>query len=310
MLKNIIRILSWAIFTILTLLSLTGCFLDDDGGSESRAWVRIDSPVDGFSTGDVSVTVEGNAALGEASYAPEAIYWYNNGASGVLPHQTICLLACLAVFQGDVPLFIGDNAITVQLDNGSDTVNVTRYPQVVVQGRVVMDATGYGIPGVTITLSGDRDSTTVTDDAGYLFSDLRDGSYSIQANLIPPQSTDCLNITPDKHDFEVITEIDILDLDFTASQLMPCYFISGQVTASPNPDVYIPEFKMTLTDANNNAYVVYSTAARNYVFWHIAPGTYTLTPSDDFGGSFIPETSTVTITDSYVSAVDFIRVSN
>lgn len=287
--------------------------MDDDGQSESRAWVRIDSPIDGFSTGEEYVTVKGNAALGEASYAPEAIYWYNNGSSGVLPHRTICILSCLAVFQGDVPLFIGTNTISVQLDNGSDTVTGTRYPQVLAQGRVMMDTTGYGVPGVTITLSGDSDSTTETDisSGGYFFSDLRDGRYSVHANLIPPQSTDCLNFTPDKHDFEIITNLDISNLDFTATQLMPCYLISGKVTASTDPDAIIPEFKMTLTDSDNNEYIVYPNQfRRDYYFWHLAPGTYTLTPSDDVGGIYIPESSTVTITDSDLSGVDFIRVIN
>ena len=311
MLENNIRSIGLAIFIILIVLSLTGCFLDDGGEYESRAWVRIDSPIDGFSTGEEYVTVEGNAALGEASYAPEAIYWYNNGASGVLPHQTTCILGCLAAFQGDVPLFIGTNTISVQLDNGSDTVTGTRYPQVVAQGRVMMDTTGYGVPGVTITLSGDRDSTIVTEDGMYLFSDLRDGRYSVHASLIPPQSTDCLSFTPDKYDFEVITDQDIFDLDFTASQLMPCYFISGEVTASTDPDANIPEFRMTLTDSDNNEYIVYPNRfRRDYVFWHLAPGTYTVTPSDDVGGIYIPESSTVTITDSYLSGVDFIRVIN
>jgi hypothetical protein len=177
---------------------------------------------------------------------------------------------------------------------------------------VRMDETGFDVSGVTITLSGDRESTTVTDHGGmYLFSDLRDGRYSVAASLIPPQSTDCLSFTPDKHDFEVITDEDILNLDFTATQLIPCYSISGNVTASTDPDAYIPEFKMTLTDSNNNEYVVYPLPfGRYYVFWHLAPGAYTITPSDDVGGVFVPESSTVTVTDGDLIGVDFIRVIN
>ena len=181
----------------------------------------------------------------------------------------------------------------------------------VARGRVAMTSTGFGVPGVTITLSGDRDSAVVTDGSGlYSFSNLRDGSYSVHASLIPPQSTGCLSLTPDSHDFVVVTDVDIDDLDFMSTQLMSCYVVSGHITASTNPDADISNVRMTLTDSLNNEYVVYSNSAGNYVFYHLESGTYTITPSDNFGGTYIPGSSTITITNGDVTAVDFVKVFN
>ena len=141
--------LSRSVFIILFTILLIGCFGGGSGETETTAWVRIDLPVDGFSTGNEYVTVEGNAAMRDGSY-PDSVYWINDGASGSLPQSTICLIGCLAAFQGEVPLFPGDNIISVHLADGIDSVAVTRYPQVVVSGSISMD-TGELVPGVTIT---------------------------------------------------------------------------------------------------------------------------------------------------------------
>lgn len=294
------------IFIVLMTMLLSACSEDSDD-REPGAWVRIDSPVDGFSTGKEYVTVEGNASMGNAFSVPGPIYWFNNGASGVLPSQNICIFGCIAAFQGSVPLFMGANTITVQLDDGSDTVNGIRYPQVVAQGSVVMDTTGYVVPGVTITISGDRNYSAETDAGGmYSFSYLRDGSYSVHASL-RPLSTGCLSLTPDKHDFVVVMD-DIHGLDFTASQLTPCYTISGHIAATTNPYADISGVKLTLIDTYNNEYVVYSNVAGNYTFYHLVPGSYSITPSDRYGGTYIPETSTRTIAIGDVTSLDFDKV--
>jgi len=292
------------IATIVTLLS--GCFGDSDGVTETAAWVRIDSPLDGFSTGSEFVTVEGNAAMRDGSY-PGTVYWINNGASGSLPQSTICILACITAFKGEVPLFPGINNITVYLLDGSDSVTVTRYPQVVARGKVDMDTAGP-VPYVTISLSGDRDSFTRTDVNGdYFFSYLTTGNYRVSAALVAPQSTACLSFSPDYRDFEVVNFDDIAGLDFIATQAASCYRVSGHISASTNPDASISGIRMALEDIDKNEYVVYSDGSGNYSFWHLAPGTYVVTPSDAYSGTFIPETATVTITDSDVTAIDFVK---
>jgi len=284
---------------------------DDD---DSSAWIRIDAPVDGASTGADTVTVEGNAALDEAAYVVGPVYWYNDGASGVLPHQNVCILGCLAAFRGDVPLFLGSNTISVQLGNVSDSVTITRYPQVVATGTVVMnDAATSPVAGVTITLSGDQASTTQSDAAGaYLFEFLRDGRYSVNASLTPPQLVGCLEFAPHSREFVVAADEydDIRGLDFTAQQLAPCFRISGQITASTNPDFGQPDIQVALTDSDGIEYVVYSGISGYYDFWHLPPGTYTVTPTQcSFGcATFIPAEASVTITDSDVFSVDFVRV--
>ena len=305
MLENNIRATARVIFTLLIVLSLIGCLGGGSSESETAAWVRIDSPVDGFSTGNEHAMVEGNAAMRDGSY-PDSVYWINNGASGSLPQSTICLIGCLTAFQGEVPLFPGENTISVHLVDGLDSVTVTRYPQVVVSGSITKD-TGGLVPGVTITLSGDRDSMITFETGEYYFSNLRDGSYNVSASLLPAQSSDCLSFTPDHHAFEVINFDDISGLDFTASQLTPCYEISGHISASTNPDANLSGVRMTLKDIDNNLYVVYSNVNGNYYFRHLGSGTYAITPSDSYGGIYIPNTSTITVTENDVTSIDFVK---
>ena len=295
------------IFTSCFLLS--ACFGNGDDVVETSAWVRIDSPLDGFATGNESIIIEGNAAMRDGSY-PEPVYYVNNGAAGSLPQSTICILACITAFKGEVPLFPGINNITVYLLDGSDSVSVTRYPQVVVHGKVELDTAG-SVPYVTITLSGDRDSFTRTDTGGeYYFSYLTTGNYRVSASLVPPQSTACLSFSPDYQSFEVVNYDDISGLDFIATQSVSCYQVSGHIAASTNPDAAISDVRMALKDADNNEYVIYSDMSGNYSFWHLAPGTYTVTPSDPYSGTYIPETSTITILDSDVTSTDFVKIFN
>ena len=296
---------SRSVFIILFTISLIGCFGGGSGETETTAWVRIDSPVDGFSTGNESVTVEGNAAMRDGSY-PDSVYWVNDGSSGGLPQSTICLIGCLTAFEGEVPLFPGENTISVHLADGMDTVTVTRYPQVVVSGSIWMD-TGGLVPGITITLSGDRNSMITFESGTYYFSNLRDGTYSLSASLLPAQSSDCLSFAPDHYDFEVVNFDDISGLDFTVSQLMPCYEISGHITASTNPDANLDGIRMTLKDIDDNSYVVYSNVDGNYYFRHLGSGTYTITPSDSYGAIYTPDTATITINDDDVTSIDFVK---
>jgi hypothetical protein len=288
-------------FATTSLLACLGS--GDDSENETAAWVRIDSPSDGFSTGAETITLEGNAGMRDGSY-PDTVYWVNDGLSDALPQSTICLIGCVAAFRGEVPLFPGENTISVQLLDGVDTVSGTRYPQVVVSGSVWLDTDGL-VPGITVTLSGDRDSSITFESGSYSFSGLRDGSYSLSASLLPAQG-DCFSFAPDRHNFDIVDFDDITGLDFTATRLAPCYEVSGRISASTNPDASLSDIRMLLKDQDDNTYVVYS-GFDGYIFRNLGPGTYTVKPSDSFGGVYTPEQAVVTITDDDILSVDFVR---
>lgn len=109
---------------LLLLGLLGGC--SDDVERETLAWVRIDTPAEGTHTTGDSILVTGNAAMRNGSYPSESIYWYNGGASGVATSNVVCILACIAAFQATVPLYPGENRISVQLVDGTDSVTVHR----------------------------------------------------------------------------------------------------------------------------------------------------------------------------------------
>ncbi len=215
-----------------------GPVLGDDGGggggtgSVNTVFVRIDSPVNGLVTAATSIAVTGIAGRDDGASPGGSVNWINNGASGTFPLQVRCLLACLGAFAGEVPLFLGTNTITVRLLDGSDSVTVTHEPVVSASGSVVMD-TGAPVSDVTITLSGVADLKTTTFEIGtreqpgkYFFLFLDAGNYNVSASLPPPQSSDCLSFTPDHYAFEIINFDSKSGLDFTASQLTPCFEIS------------------------------------------------------------------------------------
>ena len=65
-------------------------------------------------------------------------------------------------------------------------------------------------------------------------------------------------------------------------------------------DMYRPKIK-------NPVFIfIYSDASGNCSFWHLAPGTHSVTPSDAYSGTCIPEAA-VTITGSDVTATDFVK---
>lgn len=270
-----------------------------DGGEPSPTWVRIDQPTDGDATGESTVLVKGNAAVNRV----DPITWTtSNGTSGQVTQQTICILACLTAFEATVPLALGTNVITIRLSDGaSASVTVSRYPLVKALGKVVM-ATGAYVPDVTVSLSGSSSATTRTY-GEFSFSNLREGSYSVAPSLVlaPPQSTECLSFSPSSRNFTVTASSseDIRGLDFVASQLMPCYRVSGVILESTFPDIVgRPDTKVVLKNGSGNEYVVYSGSGGYYAFIYLPPGTYTVTP---IGATFDPPVSTVTVTNADVS---------
>ena len=285
------------------------------GGSETQAWVRIDEPEDGSSSGSGVVIATGNAAMRNGSY-PDTIYWDSDCSSGVASQSVSCLVACVAAWEATIPLTLGENTITVIMSDGSDEVTITRYTQVRVTGRITMDEiSGASVPDIPVILTGtDTNYTTITDVMGYYtFYNIIAGTYTItpsQPSL--PQSSNCLSFAPSSREITVPADdnSDIVGKDFIATQVTPCYSIGGRVTASTNPGYGLPDIKITLSDQAGNEMVRYTDETGGYSFSHFEPGTYTLTPSYcPFWpcASFIPAFKAVTIIDSSVYAQDFLQ---
>lgn len=306
----IIVVIALGLITIIASGGGGGGGSDDSG---TQAWVRIDEPEDGSSTGSDFVIAKGNASFYDGSY-PDTIYWESNYSSGVAT-QYVGLFNLVA-WEATIPLTLGENTITVMMSDGSDEVTITRYTQVVVTGRITMDETsGASVPDIPVILIGnDTNYTTITGVMGYFsFSNIMAGTYTItpsQPSL--PQSSACLSFAPSSREITVPTDdnSDIIAQDFIATQVTPCYSIGGRVTASTNPGYGLPNRKITLSDQAGNEMVRYTDETGGYSFSHFEPGTYTLTPSYCILGScasFIPAFKEVTIIDSSIYSQDFLQ---
>lgn len=296
---------------ILMIFSLTGCLgggSNNDVSSESVAWLRIDSPADGYTTSLAQIEVSGNAAVRDASVYPSgAVYWSNNANSGVVYSQVVCFLVCLIAFQDSIPLSFGENNIRLQFIDGVDTVTVFRVPKVSLEGRVT-DQAMVGVPGVKIELKDVVTSTILrwvsTDSLGnYQFPYTSPGDYQITPVLPAPQGSGCLGFTPDSITLNVsdASDSNIYGLDFSSTQDAACYSVSGSITPPPLP---LERIKIILEDQIGNQYL-YWTYDGSYTFYHLPPGgPYTITPE---GTSFIPSFINVTIIDSNITGQDFIR---
>jgi hypothetical protein len=291
-------------------LLLSACGGDGGGDGGPSAWLRIDSPVEGTSTGQNTVTVSGNAALYSGAYPTGSVTWSSAGYSGATDLRVTCLIACIGAFETDIPLSLGVNTITVTFMDGSDSVTISRYPLEAVGGRVVMNGTGAGVPDLQITLSGATSRSTRTNDNGeYAFTYVQSGTYSITPSLSVPQSSTCLSFVPSSRTIEVTTT-DVLGQDFTSTQVSPCYSISGRITPSTNPTFGMPDIEVTLTDAHGVKLVHLTDESGMYFFHHLAAGIYTVTPSDCFWldcAAFTPSSRTITITNGDVIGQDFLR---
>ena len=310
MLRKLFRLVLFLVIGSLLLACSSG-----DGDTETRAWVRIDSPVDGYATGASSVLVEGNSAMRDGSYPPD-VFWQNNYNSGVASSSVICILGCISAWQANVPLGFGENVITVTMADGSDQVTVTRYSQVVVTGRMTMDtAAGASVPDIPLVLaSADTQKETVTDLSGYYtFYNVLAGTYTITPTQPPlPQSSACMSFSPTSREVTVPANnnIDISGQDFIATQVTPCYYIQGRVTSSTDPTYGIQGVTVTLTDQAGNSMVRDTNVSGYFNFYQFEPGTYTLTPSYCTYYScstFTPSSIDVTIVDTNAVSQDFVR---
>lgn len=240
--------------------------------------------------------VKGNASTGSPT-DPSTVYWESSaGGSGVLPSSVSCFgvwpfgTDCLIAFEGQVPLAVGTNTITVRLEDGaSDSVTVTRPLLASISGKVLMD-TGAYVPAVTVSLSGGI-ALSARVDGEYAFDWLPVGDYVVAPSLPAPQSASCLDFSPASRDVRILTG-DVAGLDFIATPASPCFRVDAFVTLGGTQAEPVP---VVLTDAGGNAYRV-STAPAS--FWHIAPGTYTLTPEPPPSMTVQPSSAVVTVTGS------------
>ena len=299
--KNLLLV---AIFSYLLMLS--GCG-GGGGEKESAAWVRIDQPEAGYVTGLDVVYAKGNAAMRDGSY-PGTVYWSSASGSGVARQSVVCLVACIAAWEADIPLLLGENSITVTMMDGSDQVTVSRYNRVEVGGRVTLDGPeGASVADVPVRLEGEESNVTLTtDESGYYrFYGVTEGTYTVEPMPPePPQSAACLSFSPANRAFTVpaYDTSMIAGEDFVATQVVPCYYIGGTVTPSTNPSVGLANVVMTLSDQAGNTMTRYTDAYGYYYFWHLEPGTYTVMPS---GGTFVPASAEVTIAESNETGTDF-----
>ena len=158
----------------------------------------------------------------------------------------------------------------------------------------VKSAEGTAVSGVTMTLSGDKAGTTVTDSEGnYSFGGLGNGNYTV---------------TPGKTGYTFSPEIravtvtgaDVTGQDFTG--ILITYSISGAVKDSFSGKG-IAGVTIALTGADKN--ITTTTDKKgNYSFSSLGNGSYTVTPGKT-GYTFSPESRAVTVKGADVIERDF-----
>lgn len=137
---------------------------------------------------------------------------------------------------------------------------------------------GAVIAGVAVTLGGATTASTLTDASGhYAFPALRAGSYTVTPSLagyaFTPASAEA-----------IVTTASVEGADFTAGGALTLSgTVSGAALAGVTVNLAGATTASTITDG-----------AGNYAFAHLAPGTYTLTPSLA-GYAFDPLSASVTV---------------
>jgi hypothetical protein len=289
------------------LFSACGGGGDGDGGA-SEAYIHISSPVEGNSIVATTVTLSGWVGFHDCRAVTGLVMWSNGAYSGSAELRDALFLVCAKYFETTVPLSPGSNTITVTYMGARGSVTLFRFLSV--RGRVALLG-GVGVSEIQIDLSGteSRVASTTDRNGDYAFINVRSGTYTIVPSLQRPQSSSCFSFAPSSRTIDATTA-DVVDQDFTAIPLTPCYAISGRVAPSTNPTFGTPDINVRLTDMNGAMRSLLTDAAGMYAFHHLAPGTYTITPVDwpcALGcRSFTPASRTITITDSPVTGQDFL----
>jgi len=142
--------------------------------------------------------------------------------------------------------------------------------------------------GVTMTLSGSKQTNTTTDSSGnYTFSLLSNGTYTVT-----PSKTNYTFTPPSRT--VTISGANVTGVNFTASTT---YTISGTVTGDTQAGVTMSLFGSVSANTTTNA-------SGNYTFRGLSNGTYTVTLRKS-GYSFEPPYRPVTISGTNVTGVNF-----
>jgi hypothetical protein len=281
--------------------ALSGC---GGGGAEPVARIFLDDLADGATlapTNRSTIGVSGTAWLIQGGYPTGRIAWRTSEASGTASLEVNCFLLCQGRWAVTVPLALGVNVVTFSYLDSSVSLTISRYPVLVVSGRVALAATGGGAPDVSVQLDG---STTTTDaGGGFAFVGVAPGPHHLAASLPSPQFGECLTFLPASLAVDVAAT-DVTGQDFTATQVSPCYGISGRITSTSNPGIGLQDVAVTLVGAHGATLQVVTNQDGAYAFVYLDPGSYTVTPSDCFGSCalFSPPSRSVTIVDAGVVA--------
>lgn len=155
---------------------------------------------------------------------------------------------------------------------------------------LILDDEGDPISGVTVTLSGDADSSVVTGvDGAFLFEDLSKGDYTVT----PSRAS--FVFTPASRSVTQLAEDTALD---SFEGVGSIYIISGTITGDEVENVTV-----TLSGDDNDE--VITGADGTYSFSGLADGDYTVTPSLD-GYGFTPAATNVTINNADQTGKDFV----
>jgi len=164
-------------------------------------------------------------------------------------------------------------------------------PEFVISGRVMNGTTG--VPGVTMTLSGDASGTTTTGVFGeYKFPNLLSGNYTVS-----PSKAGYVFSPPSRA--LVVAGTDKPNIDFLVSSAEQRYSISGSIITpggAPVSGVNIEVVGVINTTTDGGG---------SYIVGGLQNGTYTVVPSKA-GYSFTPSSLTPTINNSPASGIDFV----
>jgi hypothetical protein len=282
-------------------LALSGC---GPIAPEPLARISLTGLRDGATlapTNASTIDVGGTAWLIQGGFPTGHVDWRTAEASGTASLEVDCFLLCQGHWSATVPLALGVNVVTFSYLDSSVSLTISRYPVLVISGRVALAVTGSGVPDVLVHLDGFTEATGPGGE--YAFVGVAPGPHHLAASLPSPQFGECLTFLPASIAIEVAAT-DVTGQDFTAAQVSPCYGISGRITSSTDPGSGVQLVVVTLVGAQGATFQRSTTQDGAYAFGYLDPGGYTVTPSYCGLGcaQFSPPSRSVTIVDAGVVA--------
>ncbi|MBI2850787.1 MAG: carboxypeptidase regulatory-like domain-containing protein [Chloroflexi bacterium] len=143
----------------------------------------------------------------------------------------------------------------------------------------ITDGSGVALEGVTVSLSGNVNRTTITDRSGkYRFSGLLNGAYTVTPSLIGYGYTpESLNLT--------VSGASLTGQNFTATQTPGLWVINGAVVSSRGEATGIPNIIMTLSGGGTPDRKILTDAEGHYHFTGVPDGNYTVTAGNQLTGN-------------------------